>query len=76
MKKGPTYVQDGTRTHEKFVPSWNEFAKKLLLEKKVAVVPGSAFSTNGNRYIRISYASSFENIKEALFRIEEFINSV
>ena len=30
MKKGPTYVQDGTRTHEKFVPSWNEFAKKLL----------------------------------------------
>jgi len=56
--------------------SSNEFAKKLLLEKKVAVVPGSAFSANGNRYIRISYASSFENIKEALFRIEEFINSV
>jgi aminotransferase len=50
-----------------------EFAKKLLIEKKVAVVPGTAFSLQGKDYIRISYASSFENIKEACFRIEEFL---
>jgi aminotransferase len=49
------------------------FAKKLLMEKKVAVVPGTAFSVEGKDYIRISYASSFENIKEACFRIEEFL---
>ena len=53
-----------------------KFARELLLKKKVAVVPGTAFSKNGENYIRISYASSFENIKEALFRIEEFIKEL
>ncbi|MBN1697085.1 MAG: aminotransferase class I/II-fold pyridoxal phosphate-dependent enzyme [Spirochaetales bacterium] len=50
-----------------------EFARKLLMEKKVAVVPGTAFSSEGGEYIRISYASSFENLKEACFRIGEFL---
>ena len=53
-----------------------EFAKKLLMEKRVAVVPGTAFSLNGDKYIRISYASSFENIKEAIFRIKDFLDSL
>jgi len=50
-----------------------DFAKKLLEEKKVAVVPGVAFGENYADYIRISYATSFENLKLALERIEEFI---
>lgn len=51
-----------------------EFAKRLLKEKKVAVVPGAAFGQSGEGYIRISYASSLENLKESLNRIGEFCN--
>ena len=51
-----------------------EFAEKLLKEQKVAVVPGTAFGgENGLDYIRISYASSFDNLKEALSRIKTFL---
>ncbi|MFA5276016.1 MAG: aminotransferase class I/II-fold pyridoxal phosphate-dependent enzyme [Candidatus Omnitrophota bacterium] len=51
-----------------------EFAEKLLKEQKVAVVPGTAFGGDrGKDYIRISYASSFENLKEALLRIKAFL---
>jgi len=53
--------------------SSEEFAEKLLVKKRVAVVPGTAFSSFGDKFIRISYASSFENIKEAMYRIREFL---
>jgi aminotransferase len=49
-----------------------EFSRKLLEEEKVAVVPGTAFGF-GEGYIRISYASSMENLKEALIRIKRFV---
>ena len=54
--------------------SSEEFVEKLLMEEKVAVVPGNAFGASGEGFIRCSYASSIENIKEALKRIESFIN--
>lgn len=50
-----------------------EFAKKLLYEAKVAAVPGSAFGEHGEGYIRMSYATSMENLKEAVKRIKEFM---
>ncbi len=50
-----------------------EFAEKLLNEEKVAIVPGSAFGLGGNGHIRCSYASSLENIKEAMDRMERFV---
>jgi len=50
-----------------------DFAQKLLKEQKVAVVPGTAFGREFGDYIRISYASSFDNLKEALARMEVFI---
>ena len=50
-----------------------EFSRKLLDEEKVAVVPGTAFGPYGEGYIRISYASSFDNLKEALARIKKFL---
>ncbi|MEW5758935.1 MAG: aminotransferase class I/II-fold pyridoxal phosphate-dependent enzyme [Candidatus Omnitrophota bacterium] len=50
-----------------------EFSSQLLKKKKVAVVPGGAFGTNS--HIRISYASKLEVLKEALTRIEDFLNS-
>jgi len=51
-----------------------DFAQKLLKEEKVAVVPGTAFGDGFKDYIRISYASSMDNLKEALIRIKNFIN--
>ncbi|MDD4954356.1 MAG: aminotransferase class I/II-fold pyridoxal phosphate-dependent enzyme [Candidatus Omnitrophica bacterium] len=52
-----------------------DFAQRLLKEEKVAVVPGSAFGKNLDDYIRISYASSLDNLKEALSRIENFLKN-
>jgi aminotransferase len=52
-----------------------EFAEKLLKQEKVAVVPGTAFGRGYNDYIRISYASSFENLKEAFIRMEKFLKN-
>jgi aminotransferase len=50
-----------------------EFAERLLLEEKVAVVPGRAFGRCGENFIRCSYATSLEEIEEALVRIERFV---
>ncbi len=54
----------------------DEFATKLLKTKKVAVVPGTAFGDCGEGFIRISYAYSLENLKEAIDRIEVFIQEL
>ncbi|MCF7916231.1 MAG: aminotransferase class I/II-fold pyridoxal phosphate-dependent enzyme [Candidatus Omnitrophica bacterium] len=53
-----------------------EFAKKLLIKEKVAVVPGIAFGKSYKNYIRISYANSLDNLKEAVIRIERFLKSL
>ena len=50
-----------------------EFATKLLYEKKVAVVPGTAFGESGEGFIRCSYAYSIKNIEKALERMGEFV---
>jgi aminotransferase len=50
-----------------------DFSRKLLEEEKVAVVPGTAFGSCAEGYIRISYASSLDNLKEALIRLKRFI---
>lgn len=51
-----------------------EFAERLLYEFKVSVIPGTCFGPQGKDHVRISYAASRENIKEAMNRIEQFIN--
>ena len=51
-----------------------EFSSCLLDEEKVAVVPGAAFGLDN--YIRLSYATSDENIKEGLNRIENFLKKI
>lgn len=56
-----------------FGMSSEEFAVDLLKEEKVAVVPGSAFGDSGEGFIRISYAYSIAELKEALLRIERYI---
>ena len=44
------------------------------MEEKVAVVPGTAFGNCGEGFLRISYAYSLENLKEALGRMQKFID--
>ncbi|KOA20659.1 putative N-acetyl-LL-diaminopimelate aminotransferase [Clostridium homopropionicum DSM 5847] len=56
--------------------SSDEFCEKLLLEEKVLVVPGHAFGECGEGFVRACYASSMENIFEALKRIERFISTI
>ena len=51
-----------------------EFAEKLLIEEKVAAVPGPAFGQCGEGYIRCCYATSLADIEEALSRMGRFVN--
>ncbi len=51
----------------------DEFAERLLKEEKLAVVPGTAFGDCGEGFLRISYAYSLERLKEALSRMDRFI---
>ncbi len=53
--------------------SSQEFCERLLMEEKVAVVPGNAFGDCGEGFIRVSYAYSIEKIQEALVKIEKFV---
>ncbi|HLB12590.1 MAG TPA: aminotransferase class I/II-fold pyridoxal phosphate-dependent enzyme [Dehalococcoidia bacterium] len=53
--------------------SSDEFAERLLVEEKVAVVPGSAFGSRGEGFVRCCYATSMEEIREALNRMARFV---
>ena len=53
-----------------------EFATKLLENQRVAVVPGTAFGDCGEGFLRISYAYSIENLKNALEKIKIFVDSL
>lgn len=53
--------------------SSSEFSERLLMEEMVAVVPGTAFGECGEGYVRSCYASSMENITEAMQRIQRFV---
>ena len=54
--------------------SSEEFCEKLLLEEKIALVPGVAFGKSGEGHLRVSYAYSVEHIKKALEGVERFIS--
>nr|AIA10673.1 aminotransferase class I and II [uncultured bacterium] len=53
-----------------------EFSERLIMEEKVAMVPGSAFGQSGAGHVRASYATSLQNIEEALNRIEGFLKKL
>ncbi|CAB49691.1 pyridoxal phosphate-dependent aminotransferase [Pyrococcus abyssi] len=50
-----------------------EFSELMLMEAKVAVVPGSAFGKAGEGYVRISYATAYEKLEEAMDRMEKVL---
>ncbi len=68
--KGAFYVFPSIR---KSGMTSEQFAKRLLEEEKVAVVPGTAFGECGEGHVRCSYATSLDDIREAVNRIERFL---
>lgn len=56
--------------------SSDEFAQRLLLEAKVAAVPGNVFGAGGEGFLRCSYATGVNQINEALHRIGEFVHKL
>lgn len=54
----------------------NEFAERLILEKEVAVIPGSAFGAGGENHVRIAYCKDYDQIEIALGRIREFVEQI
>jgi len=71
MPKGAFYVFP--RLLNLNMPSF-EISMRLLEEEGVSTTPGSAFGSCGEGHIRISYATSFETIVEAMERIKNFID--
>ncbi len=71
--KGAFYVFPNI---SRFGMTSEEFCQKMLFEKHVAVVPGSAFGESGEGFVRISYAYSQEQLKEALRLMKEFIDTL
>jgi len=60
----------------RFGLSSKDFAMKLLHEHRVAVVPGTAFGACGEGFVRCAYATSMDNIKEAMLRVAKFTKSL
>lgn len=56
--------------------SSEEFCEKFLLQEKVAVIPGTAFGSCGEGFVRMCYAASVSDISDALTRMENFINKL
>ena len=61
---------------KEFGMSSDDFAMKFLEEERVAVVPGNAFGDCGEGYLRISYASSLENLRIAMGRLARFVEKL
>lgn len=59
-----------------FKMSSMDFAKSLLKKQRVVVVPGTAFGDCGEGFVRVSYASSIEELQEAIKRIKAFIDQL
>ena len=68
---GAFYVFPGI---QEFGITSEEFATRFLMEEKVAVVPGTAFGACGEGFLRLSYAYSLEDLKEAFGRLADFVS--
>jgi aminotransferase len=56
--------------------SGDDFALRLLKQERVAVVPGSAFGDEFRNFVRISYATGFDELELALERIAKFVKNL
>ena len=70
---GAFYVFPDVRS---FGLSSGEFAMGLLEAENVAAVPGDAFGASGEGFLRCCYATAFDQLKEALERIERYVGTL
>ena len=70
--KGAFYIMPSI---SKFKIDSNEFSKRVMKEKAVAIVPGSIFGSYASDKLRMSYATSIKNLEIAIDRIEDFLKS-
>ena len=72
-----TYIPGGAfyvfPSIKKYGMSSQDFCEKFLNQYKVAIVPGDAFSSGGEGFVRISYAYSMEQLKDGMDKLEEFL---
>jgi aspartate/methionine/tyrosine aminotransferase len=61
---------------KKFKTTGQEFSKKIMKEKGVAIVPGDIFGSFSKDKLRISYAIKMDLLNEALERIEDFVKKL
>ena len=54
----------------------DQFCERLLMQENLAAIPGNAFGESGEGFVRMCYAASLENLKEALVRVESFVKSL
>jgi len=73
LPKGAFYMFPNIKS---FKMASEDFAQFLLREARVAVVPGSSFGSYGEGYIRISYAAAYDQLEEALNRIEKAVKKL
>jgi len=52
------------------------FAETLLMKKRVAIVPGTAFGSGLEYHVRMAFASSYDSLKEAVKRMKEYIQTI
>lgn len=71
--KGAFYIFPSIK---QFGLSSEEFAERLLREERVVVIPGSVFGESGEGFIRCTYASSLDDLREALRRLKRFVASL
>ena len=80
LPKGAFYIMVnvsgvyGKSINEEKITDSLSFSKELLKEENVAVIPGIGFGLDD--YIRLSYATSMENIENGIDRIEKFLNKL
>lgn len=72
IPKGAFYIFPSIK---KYDLSSEDFCERLLKEAHVAVVPGSAFGSKGEGYVRISYSYGMDTLKEAMDRFEKWLNN-
>jgi len=70
---GAFYIMPST---EKFNLSGSQFSQRIMKEQAVAIVPGNIFGSFSENMIRISYATELEKLKEAMDRIEKFVQNL
>jgi len=71
--RGAFYIMPSVKP---FGMTGSDFSTKIMKEKGVAIVPGNIFGSFSNDRLRMSYATAFDKLEEAIDRIEKFVKEM